>query len=195
MGIIKKIISGLYNARMGFSKRTGIGVTVLSDITFKKPIEPFYNLSAITNNGSLIRFSEFAGKKVLIVNVASECGFTPQYKELEKLQKMGLDNFVVLGFPSNDFGGQEPGSDKNIAEFCEINFGVTFQLFSKGKVIGQARQPVYEWLTNPLLNGWNSQPPTWNFCKYFVDEKGKLSAFYSSSVSPLSNDIVKAIST
>ena len=193
MGIIKKILTSLYRARMVISKGTGVGINVLANKTDSKPIESFYDLSAVANNGILIHFSEYSGKNVLLVNVASECGYTPQYKELEELQQMFKDNLVVLGFPSNEFGGQEQGSDEQIASFCSINFGVTFQLFSKAMVLGNLKQPVYEWLTKPSKNGWNSKEPTWNFCKYLVNKDGKLSAFYSSSVSPLSNNILNAI--
>lgn len=194
MGLIKKLITRLYDVRMSLSKGTGVGITILSNKDNIKPKESFYNLSATANDGELIDFARYSGKKVLLVNVASECGYTPQYKELEKLHQLYKSNLVVLGFPANDFGGQEPDSDKNIASFCERNFGITFQLFSKGIVTGKIKQPVYEWLANPSKNGWNSKEPTWNFCKYLVDEEGNLLQFFSSSVSPLSNNIVKAIS-
>ena len=194
MGIIKKIISRLYNARMSLSKQTGMGITILSNSRSIKPIESFYSLSATGNNGQIIDFSIYAGKKVLLVNLASGCGYTPQYKELEILHERYKDNISVLGFPSNDFGSQEPGTDKEIAEFCELNFGITFQLFMKGMVTGKMTQPVYKWLTTQSKNGWNNKEPSWNFCKYIVDEHGMLLEFYSSSVSPLSNNIVKVIS-
>ena len=103
------------------------------------------------------------------------------------------DKIIILGFPSDDFGGQEPGSDDEIAEFCKINFGVTFQLFHKDHVKGFEKQPVYQWLCNAAKNGWNNDEPTWNFCKYLVDEQGELTHFFSSSVSPLSEEILKAM--
>ena len=194
MSILKKIIAGLYNLRMSLSKNTGLGISVLSNRANVRPIESFYSLSAIANNGEQIDFAKYSGKKVLVVNVASECGYTPQYKELEILQERWMDNLIILGFPSNDFHGQEPGSDEAIASFCAINFGITFQLFTKGIVSGEIKQPVFEWLSNPSKNGWNSKEPSWNFCKYLVDKDGTLLEFYSSSVSPLSSNIVEAIS-
>ena len=194
MRILKKIIAGLYNLRMSLSKNTGLGISVLSNRANVRPIESFYSLSAIANNGEQIDFAKYSGKKVLVVNVASECGYTPQYKELEILQERWMDNLIILGFPSNDFHGQEPGSDEAIASFCAINFGITFQLFTKGIVSGEIKQPVFEWLSNPSKNGWNSKEPSWNFCKYLVDKDGTLLEFYSSSVSPLSSNIVEAIS-
>ena len=143
----------------------------------------FYFLKAITNSGKEISFEKFRGQKVLIVNLASRCGYTPQYAELEKLHKQS-NNITIIGFPSNDFGAQEPGSDEEIAEFCKVNYGVTFQLFKKANVTGNNKQPVYSWLTDEDKNGWNNKVPQWNFYKYIVDENGNLSKMYSSSVSP-----------
>lgn len=178
---------------MKISKHTGAGITIVTNVTNAQPAYSFYKLSAMSIAGKEISFEQYAGKKVLLVNVASECGFTPQYKELEQLHQLYKDRLVVLGFPSNDFGKQEPGTDEAIADFCAVNFGVTFQLFSKGTVTGTSKQQVYEWLTSPSINGWNSVQPSWNFCKYLISENGTLLGFYSSSVSPLSDNIVKAI--
>ena len=144
----------------------------------------FYSLKAITNSGEEIKFEKYRGKKVLLVNVASQCGFTPQYAELEHLHLQRKD-LVILGFPSNNFGAQEPGSDKEIAEFCKATFGITFQLFKKDDVKGYNRQPVYQWLSDEAKNGWNNKEPEWNFYKYLVDENGNLLKVFSSSFSPL----------
>jgi glutathione peroxidase len=105
------------------------------------------------------------------------------------------DKLEILGFPANDFAGQEPGSDEAIGQFCQVNFGVNFPLMRKAGVKGPGMQPVYQWLTNPAQNGWNSQAPTWNFCKYLVTPDGRLEGFYSSAVSPLGEEIAGKIAS
>jgi glutathione peroxidase len=140
-------------------------------------------LKAFSNSGEEISFEKYRGRKIIIVNLASQCGYTPQYEALEKLYQQ-KSNIEILGFPSNDFGEQEPGSDVEIARFCKLNFGVTFPLFKKDNVTGKNRQLIYQWLSNLNENGWNNEQPQWNFYKYVVDENGNLSGIYSSSVSP-----------
>lgn len=152
-----------------------------------------YDLSMTSIDGTEINFSKYKGKRILIVNTASECGYTPQYKELQKLHEQYGDKLVVLGFPANNFGAQEPGSDKDIATFCEKNFGVTFQLFKKSDVVGNNRNIVFKWLTDKAQNGWNTEEPQWNFSKYLVSEKGELLKVLSSSVSPLDEQIVSGL--
>jgi len=118
----------------------------------------------------------------------------PQYDELEKLYEEHKDKLVILGFPANDFGAQEPGSDEEIAQFCKINFGVTFPIMAKSAVVkGAGQNPVFAWLTNSKLNGWNNQQPEWNFNKYLVNEQGLLVGYYPSGVSPLADEIVAEI--
>jgi len=184
MSLLKKLISIYYPLRMRLSKLTGKGIKMMENKSNNQAPVKFYSLKATTNSGKEIEFDQYRGKKVLLVNLASQCGFTPQYEELEKLHKQN-DNVIILGFPSNNFGSQEPGTDDEIAEFCKVNYGVTFQLFKKDDVKGNARQPVYQWLSDENKNGWNSEQPQWNFYKYLVDEKGNLSNVFSSSVSPL----------
>jgi len=184
---IKKIITNLYPLRMKFSEVTGIGINVYENINHTSAPPSFYNLKATLNSGEEISFERYKGKKVLVVNLASECGFTPQYAELEKLFKQ--EKFVILGFPSNNFGKQEPGNDREIATFCAINYGVTFPIFKKNDVKGKSMQPVYKWLTDKNKNGWNFLEPKWNFYKYLVDENGNLAKIFSSSVSPLDKRI------
>lgn len=155
------------------------------------PAHPsFYDLSFRAINGDLISLAQFKGKRVLLVNTASECGYTPQYKELQSLHEQHGDNIVIIGFPANNFGEQEPADNASIANFCERNFGVTFLLAEKSDVIGDKANAVFKWLGTKELNGWNEEKPNWNFCKYLVDTKGELTAFYSSAVSPLSAEIV-----
>ena len=128
--------------------------------------------------------SKYRGKKILVVNVASKCGFTPQYKGLQRLHETYGKNLVVLGFPSNDFFWQEPGSNNEIQKFCRLNYGVTFQLFEKIHVKGRKKHLLYKWLSDSKLNGWNNTPPSWNFCKYLVDEKGQLIEYYNMKILP-----------
>ncbi|WP_448519850.1 glutathione peroxidase [Rhodoflexus sp.] len=153
----------------------------------------FYDFKMKDINGEVVDFSTFKGKKVLIVNVASKCGYTPQYAELEELHKKYGDKVVVLGFPANNFGGQEPGTNAEIAEFCRSTYGVSFRMFEKISVKGDNMHPLYKWLSTKELNGWNSDAPKWNFTKYLINEKGELVKLFGSGVKPLSSDIVSAI--
>ena len=158
------------------------------------PVQSFYDLHAIKNNGDTLHFSELKGKKVLIVNTASDCGYAGQYEELEKLHKEFGNKLIILGFPANDFKGQEKKSDIDIAAFCKVNYGVTFQLMKKSSVIRSAQQnPVFNWLSNPAANGWSTYEPIWNFNKYIIDENGVLKAFYTQDVSPLNNSVVNQL--
>lgn len=153
----------------------------------------FYSFKMKTIEGKEFDFATLKGKKVLIVNTASECGYTPQYKDLQKLHEAYGNKLVILGFPSNEFGGQEPGSNQEIASFCEKNYGVTFQMFAKIVVKGTDKHPLYQWLTDKSQNGWNSQEPSWNFNKYLIDEKGQLLKYFSSGVKPMSEEITSLL--
>jgi len=145
----------------------------------------FFNLKAKTIEGKEFNFSELKGKKVLIVNTASECGYTPQYKDLEELYKMYKDkNFVIIGFPANNFGGQEPGTNAEIKGFCTYNYGVTFQMMEKISVKGDDMNDVYKWLTQKALNGKMDSSVKWNFQKYTIDENGNLVDVFLSSEKP-----------
>lgn len=182
----QSIMKKVYPIIMFIGKITGqSGKTMQVNERAIKPRETFYELSAIKNNGDTLNFSELRGKKVLLVNTASDCGYTGQYEELEALHKKYGDKLVILGFPANDFKEQEKKSDEDIATFCKVNYGVTFQLMKKGQVVkGANQQPVYQWLTNPAKNGWCEKEPDWNFSKYLIDETGMLMAYYSQWVSP-----------
>ena len=153
----------------------------------------FYDFKMKSIDGQVIDFSKYKGKKVLVVNTASECGYTPQYKELEELNKKYGDKLIILGFPSNNFGGQEPGTNAEIADFCQKNYGVSFQLFEKVNVKGDNACDLYKWLSNKNLNGWNDQAPRWNFNKYLIDEKGNLVKYFPSSVKPMSEEIISSL--
>ncbi len=158
-----------------------------------KAISSFYDLKATSIDGEEISFKKYKGKKVLIVNTASSCGYTYQYEGLQKLNDIYGKDVEILGFPANDFLFQERGSDAEIADFCEKNYGVTFQIFSKITTKGRNQSPVYTWLTNKDLNGWNEKKPTWNFCKYLIDENGNLVEFFDKSVKPMSKEITELL--
>lgn len=188
----QKVLKAVYPVWMWFTKLTGKNTKELAGN--KQPVVSFYSLSSTLNNGNNFDFASLKGKKVLLVNTASNCGYTNQYADLEKLAEQYKDKLVVLGFPANDFKEQEKGTDEEIAQFCKANYGITFPLMKKSVVVPSSQQhPVYQWLTDPAKNGWNVKPPSWNFGKYIVDENGVLTHFFGSSVSPLSNDVIKAI--
>ena len=154
-------------------------------------MENFHDLSAKTIEGAIYDFAKLKGKRVLIVNTASRCGFTPQYADLEQLHKQfGDDDFVVLGFPCNQFGFQEPGSADDIASFCKKNYAVSFQMMEKVDVRGSDAHPVYQWLCDKARNGVDDHKVAWNFHKFLVDEEGRLVASLRSGVGPLDDVIV-----
>lgn len=149
------------------------------------------NLNSL--NGNEIDFSTFKGKKMLIVNVASKCGYTPQYAELQKLNEAYHENLVIIGVPCNQFGNQEPGSSTEIATFCKKNYGVTFLMTEKIYVKGANQHPLYNWLTNKEQNGISSSTVNWNFQKYLLDENGVLIQHFGSSVKPISDKITNLL--
>ncbi|MDX2135165.1 MAG: glutathione peroxidase [Saprospiraceae bacterium] len=153
----------------------------------------FFTFTANSLYGEPVSLDQFKGKKVVVLNVASKCGYTPQYADWEAFYKAHGDKVVVLGFPCNDFMGQEPGSAEDIASFCQKNYGVTFPMFEKVHVKGPEKAPVYQWLSDPKQNGWNDQEPTWNFCKYVINEKGELTHFFGSKVKPQDEAFLKAV--
>lgn len=154
----------------------------------------FYDLSAETISGEALDFSIFEGKKVLVVNTASKCGFTSQYEDLEALFKeFGGDKFTIIGFPANNFMSQEPGTNEEIAEFCQVNYGVTFQMMSKISVKGKDQHAVYQWLTQADQNGVEDSKVSWNFQKYMIDENGRLVGHVSPKTSPKSEEILSWI--
>ncbi len=154
----------------------------------------FYDFKLKTLAGDeTIDFNRFRGKKVVILNTASECGYTPQYADWQAFYEKNLEKVIVIGIPSNQFGGQEPGSNAEIKTFCQKNYGVTFPMFEKTEVKGEGKSPLYRWLTDKSLNGWNEQEPTWNFCKYVVGEDGELLRFFNSKVKPTDEAFLAAV--
>lgn len=154
----------------------------------------FYNLKMKQANGNDLEMDELKNKKLLLVNTASDCGYTFQYEGLQKLHEQFKDQLTIIGFPSNDFGQQEKADDDTIAQFCTVNFGVTFPLVAKSAVKkGEAQNEVFEWLSNKDKNGWNDTAPTWNFCKYLIDEKGNLTHFFEAAIGPDDPKLLAAI--
>jgi glutathione peroxidase len=191
MTLKQKIIRFIYPLLMKLGKQSAL---VLSNKHNKLPVVPIYHLNFISNRKQTISLDKFRGKKLLLVNTASECGYTPQYKELQALQENYKNKLVVIGFPSNDFKEQEKLNDEEISRFCEVNFGVTFTLGMKTTVKKDGGQnEVFKWLSSSDQNGWNNQEPKWNFSKYLVDENGVLTHYFDPSVSPLDEAIVHAV--
>lgn len=194
MTIRQTLLKFIYPAWMFVNKLFSRRVRFLENKANIHPAESFYNLSTQLNNGTELRFDSLKGKKVLLVNTASNCGYTNQYDDLQKLFEQQRGNLMVIGFPANDFKEQEKGNDEEIAQFCKINFGVTFPLAKKDTVKkGNHQQKVFRWLTDKTKNGWNSKQPSWNFSKYLVDEQGVLTHYFDAAISPLGEEVSNAI--
>lgn len=194
MTLRQNILKSTYPVLMEMNRLTGSHRNIFRNKSGIKPDESFYKLKAINNSGKEIDFSEFKEKKVLIVNTASDCGYTAQYEDLQKLYKIYENKLIILAFPSNDYGEQEKGTDEEIGQFCKINYEVTFPVIKKSVLMKKPGQhEVYKWLTNPDKNGWNNYQPDWNFCKYLVNEEGVLTHCFESAVSPFDNEIIEAL--
>ncbi len=161
----------------------------------KESLEPqsIYDFKVPGLLGDTINFADYKGKKILIVNTASKCGYTPQYQALEKIYEANKGRLVIIGFPANNFGAQEPGSNSEIKEFCQRNYGVSFPMAEKISVKGRDIAPVYQWLTEKSRNGFQDSEVEWNFQKYLIDEQGRLVAVFPSAVKPDSREISAAI--
>jgi len=193
MTMRQKILKAIYPVLTLLGKVRGKNKEELSNDTVK-PVVPFYTLKGTLNNGKEFNFDSLKGKKILLVNTASDCGYTPQYAELQKLYDEHKDKLVIIGFPANDFKEQEKGNDSEIAEFCKVNYGITFPLMTKSTVVkGNNQNEIFKWLSDENKNGWNSQQPTWNFSKYLVDENGVLTKYFAPSLSPLSKEVIAGI--
>jgi glutathione peroxidase len=167
----------------------------LFSITSLSAQKHFHEFVVSDIDGNQFAFSSLKGKKVMVVNTASKCGLTPQYAKLEKLyEKYGGDKFVIIGFPANNFMGQEPGSNAEIKAFCSENYGVSFPMMSKISVKGKDMHPLYRWLTSKSLNGVEDSSVSWNFQKYLIDEQGRLVKVLSPRTDPLDKEITDWIS-
>ena len=157
----------------------------------KQPKESLYEVQLQSLTGQTIDLASFKGKHLLFVNVASKCGFTPQYKDLQKLHETYKDELVIIGVPCNQFGQQEPGDASEIESFCEVNYGVTFLITEKLDVKGKNQHPLYQWLTQNEKNGKKSTSVRWNFQKYLIDAEGRWVDYFYSNTNPTSNKITK----
>ena len=164
-------------------------LTATDKNTTQKASKSIYNIEINSLQGHAIDLNEFKGKKIMFVNVASKCGFTPQYRELQKLNDTYKDSLVVIGVPCNQFGKQEPGNSNEIQEFCEINYGVSFLITEKIDVKGSEQHPLYSWLTKKSINGKQNSTVKWNFQKYLVNEDGEFVDFFYSITKPLNSRI------
>lgn len=151
-----------------------------------------FSIRALDSDES-IHFQEFQGKKILVVNVASKCGFTNQYEDLEKLYQANKDHLVVIGFPCNQFMGQEPGSEKDIAQFCSLTYGVTFPMTEKIDVKGENAHEIYKWLTQKALNGKSDYKISWNFNKFLLDEDGEILGHFDTRTKPMDDRIISLL--
>jgi glutathione peroxidase len=193
MTIKQRLLKLVYPLWMLYSK-VSQDEPVLKNEKNIQPAESIYDLTISLNTGQTIPLREFAGKKILLVNTASDCGYTDQYDELQQLYTQQQQRLVVIGFPANDFKHQERGTDEQIAEFCRLNYGITFPLSKKSVVIKSAEQhSVFRWLTDKQRNGWNDKEPSWNFSKYLINEAGVLTHYFDPAVSPLSKDVLSQV--
>jgi len=183
----------IYPAWIWWLNKTSKNAKILSHVPVNPPVS-FYSLKGIMNNGKEFGLEHLKGKKIMLVNTASDCGYTGQYDDLQKLSEKYKDKLEVIGFPANDFKEQEKGTDEEIAAFCKLNFGVSFPLMKKSSVKkGPEQNPIFQWLSDPEKNGWSKQQPSWNFCKYLVDEEGRLTHYFASTIEPLSTHITSVL--
>jgi glutathione peroxidase len=193
MSYRQSVLKTMYPLIMWSSSASGKKQTQ-QNVAHATPTVSFYSLHMKDINGNDFNFENLKGKKVLVVNTASDCGFTGQYEALETLSKKYQNNLVVIGIPSNDFKEQETKDNKAIDEFCKKNYGVSFPLMEKAIVIKKNHQnEVHKWLSDMTLNGWCHQEPAWNFCKYLINEKGELMNYFPMTVDPMSVELTTAI--
>ena len=194
MTLKQKLLKAVYPVFLWLSKKSSKENEVIVNKT-AIPAISFYSLTDTLITGMPFSFEQLKGKMVMLVNTASDCGYTQQYDDLQKLQQQYQNTLLIIGFPSNDFQQQEKGDDKSIATFCKLNYGITFPLMKKSIVIKTpAQNKTYQWLTDKQQNGWNEKGPSWNFCKYLVDENGKLTHFFSAAIEPLGIEVQDALS-
>jgi len=193
MTVRQTVLKAVYPLWMSLNRLLGKRSKVLVNKKNIQPFQSFYSLSVQLNNGSFLSFDSLRGRKLLLVNTASDCGYTNQYSDLQKLYEK-YDKLTVIAFPANDFQQQEKGSDEEIGNFCKINFGVTFPVALKSSAVkGNGQQKVFQWLTDKTKNDWNNKPPSWNFSKYLINEEGILTNYFDPAISPLSEEVLKAI--
>ena len=190
----QKILKFLYPLFVLINKTNKRHDKILYNEKNVSPANSIYELSVQLNNGAIESLSKYRNKKILFVNTASDCGYTNQYEALESLYEKNADKLVIIGFPANDFKEQEKGSDEEIAQFCKINYGVTFALAKKSTVRKSDQQnEVFRWLSDKNKNGWLDRAPQWNFSKYLVNENGLLTHYFEPAIEPLAKELAEAI--
>jgi glutathione peroxidase len=196
MSTRQNVLKSFYPVLTSVTRFFGVNSKVVLPKTVSNPVTSVYTIPFELINGDTADLSAYRGKKIVLVNTASDCGYTGQYEELQKLYAQRKDDIVIIGFPANDFKQQEKGSNEEIASFCKKNYGVDFPLAMKTTVIKSADQhPIFKWLSDQQQNGWNEQAPSWNFSKYIIDEQGKLIGYFDPGVSPLGSDFINVLNT
>jgi glutathione peroxidase len=194
MTVRQKIMKALYPAVTALSRMAGTNADKVLNTGGVKPPQSVYDIPLTMIDGSQQTLAQFRGKKILVVNTASDCGYTGQYEGLQALHAQYREKVAVIGFPANDFKEQEKGSNEEIGAFCKRNYGVEFPLSSKVTVVkGSGQHPLFSWLSSKEKNGWNGKAPSWNFSKYLISGDGALMGYFGPAVEPLSEDITKLL--
>ena len=194
MTVRQKVLKAVYPLFSGVKRMFGKSAKSLTNNNHIQPSKSIYQLSVLLNGGQSLNLDAFKGKKMLLVNTASDCGYTGQYSELEKLYRDYKNKLVIIAFPANDFKNQETGTDEEIEKFCVSNYFIRFKLAKKTSVIkSDSQNPVFQWLSRKENNGWNDKQPSWNFTKYLVNEEGVLTHYFEPAVSPVSEEVIKAV--
>jgi len=194
MTLRQRILKAIYPLIILASKFNGRHNHIYNNKDNTRPHTPVYTIPFELNEGSIKNLSVYKGRKILIVNTASDCGYTNQYEGLQILHNQYSGKLVIIGFPSNDFKEQEKDDDATIATFCKTNYGISFPLVKKSVVIkSPAQHKLFEWLSNKNENGWLDKAPSWNFCKYLINEDGILTHFFEPAVEPFDAGLITAI--
>lgn len=190
----QKFLKAVYPVFTAFSRAAGTNAEKISNTKHVEPALPVYGIPITMIDGTVISLEKFRGKKILVVNTASDCGYTGQFDGLQRLHETAGEGLVIIGFPANDFKEQEKGNNEQIAAFCRRNFGVSFPLAAKTHVRkGPGQHEVYQWLSDRQKNGWLNKGPAWNFSKYLLNEKGVLTHYFGPAVEPDGPEIARAI--
>ena len=196
MSIRQSILRTVYPALTGITKLFGVNNRVVTPEQISKPVTSIYDFEVELIDGDTISLAAYKGKKIIIVNTASDCGYTGQYEELQQLYASNKDSMVIIGFPANDFKQQEKGSNEEIATFCKKNYGVEFPIAIKTSVVkGDVQHPLFRWLSDPSKNGWNKEAPAWNFSKYVINEEGVLLGYVDPGISPLGKEFTHILAS
>ena len=196
MSTRQNMLKSFYPVLTSVTRFLGINSKTVLAKTQTVPVTPIYAIPFELINGDTADLSIYKGKKIIIVNTASDCGYTGQYEELQKLYEQKKNEIVIVGFPANDFKQQEKGSNEEIASFCKKNYGVEFPLAMKTTVVKLPDQhAIFKWLSDAKQNGWNEQAPSWNFSKYVIDEEGKLLGYFDPGISPLGKEFMNVLNT